>query len=155
MLERSAAEEVTVSSHRETWFPEARRFRRNLGLLMVVCFAASFVIQLANGDRIAALVPLGGMIVGGLGAWDAIHRRVEADDEGLWIVGLFKTRVIRWADIREVRGDAGDWSTKLVAVKRDGEVVNLPLTPTTHRSLVQHWREVAAREPLNRENAQP
>lgn len=109
-----------------------------LGVALVV-----FAVLQANGWLIALGLCL--VVSAGFVVWDAAVRRLDVDDGGLRLVAPFRSRRIRWEDVSEVRPDAhGPWATRLVAVRRDGEVLSLPVAPTD-TELVERWRIAAAR----------
>lgn len=58
-------------------------------------------------------------------AWQAWRTRVVSDLEQLRLDGP-EPALLRWDRVREVRGDAGRWSTRTVVETDDGQTVLLP-----------------------------
>ena len=88
---------------------------------------------------------LGYALLGGLIGWAAARERVEADEHGVRLPGLVRTREFAWDEIAEVRPDTpAPWSQWLVLETRTGEVVNLRLE-ATETGLVERWQQELGR----------
>ena len=85
-----------MENDREVWWPEGQGFRRGIGTALALLFAASAFNSLSNGDWLAALIPLLGVIVALFMVMDALRRRVETDEGGLVIVGSLKATAVPW-----------------------------------------------------------
>jgi hypothetical protein len=86
---------------------------------------------------------LGWVLMGGLAGWAVIRERVVADDAGMLLAGLVRTREFPWEEIAEVRPDTPPpWSQWLVLETHSGEVVNLRLE-ATETGPVERWRQEA------------
>lgn len=128
-----------MENDREVWWPEGRGFRRGIGIALALLFAASAFNSRSNGDWLAALISLLGVIVALFMVMDTLRRRVETDQGGLVIVGPLKATAVPWEKVADIREDAGRGGSRLVLVLRSGDIVRLPLNPTTHRALRQLW----------------
>jgi len=119
------------------WYPKGRKIQAVVWLVYALVSVPAGVLWLTgDGRRWMGVMYLMMAVLGGLLAWNAIRRRVEADGRGLRVIDSWRARAIAWEDIDEIRPDAqGPWATRLVVVTRDGEVVKLPLEPTELESV--------------------
>lgn len=123
---------------RETWWPPRRRLRLAVFLAQTVLAGSSAALQLANGRRLGILA-LVVAVFGAFLALEATRSRVETDAAGLRVVGMVTATWIPWPEIAEVRPDARPpWGDRLVVVKRDGDIVKLPLPPMDE--VVERWK---------------
>ena len=86
-------------------------------------------------------IHVGQLLLGVAVLWSAHAHRVEADRHGLVVHRvLWRSRVIPWGDVAELRPDAAHpWATRLVVVTTGNDVVDLPLEPT-ERGPAAAWR---------------
>ena len=132
---------------RRWYYPQRRRDVRLFLAGSVLSVAAVVLLLFQGGDMRWLLISLFAFqtVNFGFQAWSASHTWLEADAMGLH-VSLGRSRVTYpWEDITEVRPSIarGRRRTHLVAVRRTGPVVDLPVTEEALEELRR--RHAAAR----------
>ncbi len=128
---------------REIWWPEKRRFRLVLSLGQTVLGGCAAAFKLADGRLMLGILAVGLALCGAFLALEAARTRVETSAEGIRVVRAFTATWIPWKDVAEVRPNVRPpWGDLLVVVKRDGDIVKLPLPPTDE--VVQRWKHAAS-----------
>lgn len=123
---------------REIWWPPRRRLRLAVFLAQTVLAGSSAALQLADGRRLGILALIVA-VFGALLALEAARSRVETDAAGLRVVRMITATWLPWPDVAEIRPDARPpWGDRLVVVKRDGDLVKLPLPLMDE--VVERWK---------------
>ncbi len=115
--------------------------RRGLAYGFAGCWAAqAAVYAIQPGRRLLALAYA--VVAVACLAWALRIRRVQVstDLQNLRVCER-ESVVLPWTQVREVRGDAGRWSTRTVVETRDGQVVLLPEGLDVAR--VRQWQHEA------------
>lgn len=129
-----------MTAEEQSWFPAWRRARLVLAALQLTVFSSLAMLWLTQGHGwLSGAFWVCAIAVGATQTADAWRRRVVADRAGVRVVGAFRTRRIAWSEVAELRPDArGTWATKLVAVRRDGHVLDVPVDPA-HLDVLCRW----------------
>lgn len=114
--------------------------RLQYGLVLV--YLACGVLQLAIGGNNTWLrvLYLGLSVVLAATLLGARRRRLELDADGLRLVDIHRSTYVPWADIADVRGNAGPWSEYKVVERRNGFLLKLPPDLVLTEQTLGRWR---------------
>lgn len=70
----------------------------------------------------------------------ARRRRLELDADGLRLVDVYRSMYVPWADVADVRGNAGPWSEYKVVERRSGSLLKLPPDLVLTEQTLTRWR---------------
>ncbi|MEV5967131.1 PH domain-containing protein [Kribbella sp. NPDC051952] len=129
--------------NREVSWPAKRRLRLISSGGMAGAGGISAATRLVSGEFALGVL---GLLLAACGAYlllDAARCRVETTADGLRVVGPFGATRIPWHDLAEIRPNGrAPWGDRLLAVRKDGEIVKLPLPPTD--DVVNRWKRATA-----------